>query len=281
MNKKYGYTLLSVILFIMYFVLWLSIQFFTRTTDGPLNYLYADSYGVTAALGGILGIFIAHRWGSYKSYVGSAVLYLSAGLLFQFLGQLSYTIIFYVYHIENAYPSFGEIFYFGSIPLYIMGLSYIAKASGFGLSKKSYKNSLPAIIIPVIMIFISYYAFLRGYETEGLTWAEILLDHAYPIGQALFVSFAIVIFLKTKDVLGGVMRGRVMFILFSLIFQFVADTMFIYETRTDLWYAGGLSDLMFLISYFLMSIALFQFEAGDISNIVKNYNKSKVDSPKK
>lgn len=276
MLKRSTLIVIPSFIFFSYLCLWSIIQFVAKTTDGTLNNFFADTYGILAGIGGLICLLIASKWDYLRSYVGKSVFFLAIGLLSQFLGQLSYTLLFYVYGIENAYPAFGEVFYLATIPLYIMGIWFIAKASGFTLNSRSYSKYVSAVIVPSILMSISYYLFLRTYDATDLPFSIVFLDYVYPIGQALFVSLAIVTYYGTKDVLGGVMRQRVLFILFALVFQYVADSMFIYETRNEIWYAGGLSDLMFLISYYLMTLGLVQFDTESISNEAKNYtNRSK------
>lgn len=264
MAKKTLFTYLYSVIFIFYIVLWVLLFLLVPKHDSVLNDHFADTYGILAGLGGLAGLYVARTWGGFKSYVGKSVIFLSLGLLFQFLGQLSYTFLFYVFGNENAYPSFGEIFFLGSIPLYLLGIYYIAKASGFTLTFKSYKGKITAIAFPIVMLFISYFLFLRNYEAEGLPFSIVFLDYVYPLGQALFLSLAMLTYYFTKGVLGGVMRNRVIFILFSLFFQYIADSLFIYETRTEVWYAGGLSDLMFMLSYSLMTVGLIKFAVSSI-----------------
>lgn len=259
MSKKAVFTFISYLLFVFYLVWWLWMHFYVEK-DSPFHDYYADSYGIIAGIGGLLGFYVSRKWGLLKSFVGKSIIFLSAGLFSQFLGQLSYTILFYIYHIENAYPSFGEIFFLASIPLYALGIWYIGKASGLSISLKSFKNRIGALMFPILMIVMSYFLFLRNYDYAGVPIANILLDFFYPIGEAFFVSLAILTFFMTKDLLGGIMKKRVLFILFSLVFQYVADTLFIYETRSNVWIPGGRSDLMFVISYFLMTVGLLTFD---------------------
>ncbi|EKE00273.1 MAG: hypothetical protein ACD_22C00062G0008 [uncultured bacterium] len=259
MGKRTFFFGITLLISIFYLIWWVLLFFLVPTHDSSLNNYFADSYGVIAGLGGLAGLVISLKWGFLKSYVGRSISFLSLGLLSQFLGQLSYSVLFYVYGLENAYPSFGEIFYLSSIPLYIAGIWNIANASGFKVSLNSYKNKFLAIIVPFVLLIASYFLFLRGSDLTGLPFIEIVLVYFYPIGQALFVSLAMLTYYLTKDVLGGVMRKRVVFILFALLFQYFADSLFLHENNTGIWYAGGLSDLMFVVSYSLMAFGLLHF----------------------
>lgn len=253
-------TLILSLVFGIYTLWFLYLAFFVEPGSDLHNY-FTDTYGILAGLGGIFGIFISSRWGGLRSLVGRGILFLSMGLLFQFLGQLSYTIEFYLYDIENSYPSYGEIFYFGSIFFYIVGILAFAKASGLSFSLKKVSQKIIAILIPLILISISYFMFLKDYVFEGTSFLIAFLDFGYPLGQALYVSLAIVTYFITRKSLGGLMRGRIVFVLLALVFQYAADSTFLYQVMNDTWYAGSFSDYLFLISYFLMSLSLIQFSS--------------------
>ncbi len=161
-----------------------------------------------------------------------------------------------------------------SIPSYVIGIWYIAKSSGFNLGLKNPINRAVAFAIPLAMVVASYAIFLRDYDPSQVeNKFAVLLDYVYPIGQAVFVAMAISTYINTRKFLGGVMRDRVLFVLFALVFQYVADSLFIANTRSEVWYAGGISDLMFVISYFLMTMGLIQFDTGLISNVISKKNK--------
>jgi hypothetical protein len=258
MVKKKVFTTLAVLLFVVYTAWWVWLTIFISPED-PLRNYFTDTYGVIAGLGGIVGLIIARKWDGMKSLVGKSLVFFSVGLLFQFLGQLSYSIEFYIYHIENSYPSFGEIFFVLSIPAYILGVYYIAKASGSAVSLRSFKNRIGSIILPLLMMAVSYFMFIRGNLGEEMPALETFLLFFYPLGQAVFVSFAALSYYLTGNVLGGVMRKRVFFILFALIFQYAADSIFLYKSSLGTWYPGDISEFSFVLSYFLMTMAFIQY----------------------
>lgn len=257
-NYKKTLISLSTLLFVGYSLWWFWL-FFNADPDSELRNYFTDTYGIIAGFGGIIGLVISRKWGGLKSLVGKSLVFLSMGLLCQFLGQVSYSIEFYVYNIANSYPSFGEIFYFASIPFYIVGVWAIAKASGSKISLKRYRNKISAALFPMLLVGISYYMFIRGTPFEEFDLITNILNFAYPIGQAIFVSMAILTYYLTLKVLGGVMRVRVLFMLFALIFQYIADSAFLYKNLSETWYPADISDYMFVISYFLMTLTFIQF----------------------
>ncbi len=258
MNLKKLVYVIAIGLFIVYTFWWIWLEVFV-SHDSDLRNGFSISYGIIAGYGGIVGLFISKRWGGFKSYVGKSLIFFSVGLLGQFLGQLSYSVQFYIDHVENAYPSFGEIFFFLSMPSYILAVWYIAKASGSGISLKYFKNKVGAFIFPIIMVVVSYFMFIRGNNFEGQPLIANILNFSYPIGEAIFVSFAILAYYLSGKVLGGVMKRRVVFILFSLVFQYIADSIFLYKTIQGTWYHADSSEFMFALSYSLMTFAFLDF----------------------
>lgn len=223
---------------------------------------FASIYGVMALYGAAVGYIAAKEWGGAKSAVGKAVLFFSLGLLFQEFGQLAYAYLSFFLNISVPYPSIGDIGYFGSIPLYILGIFYLAKASGVKIKLQSFSHQLQAIFIPLFVLGIGYYLFLKGYEFDFTAPLKIFLDFGYPLGQAIYISLAILTYTLTRGVLGGIMKNRVLFILIALSMQFLSDYTFLYQSSRGTWSVGGINDYMYLISYFLMTVGLLQLKTA-------------------
>jgi hypothetical protein len=219
-----------------------------------------DTYGVVALVAAIMGILVSRDWGGKYSFVGKALIFLSMGLLMQFLGNLSYTLIYYLTNIENPYPAFGEVFYVLSVPLYIFGIWYLGISSGALYKLKTKKGKTITICITITLLIASYLLFIYNKVDMSEPILSIVLEYYYPMAQTLFVALAICTFVLSTELLGGIMRARVLFILFALVFQYFADGVFLYNTRNDLWQPAGVSDLMFIFSYFLMGLGLILYE---------------------
>ena len=219
---------------------------------------YPSIYGVMALWGGFWGFSISKHWGGMKSVMGKAIIMFSLGLFAQEVGQIIYAYYSFVEHIAVPYPSLGDIGYFGSIPLYIYGVYLLAKASGATIKLQSYRHRIPAILIPLIMLALGYILFLQTYEFDFSNPIKIFLDFGYPFGQKIYISLAIVTYLLSKGVLGGVMKNRILFILFALFIQFLSDFTFLYQSSRGTWSVGGINDFMYLCAYFLMTLSLLQ-----------------------
>lgn len=218
--------------------------------------LYGTLYGVIAAWGGGWGLIIAREWGGFKSVMGKAIIMFSLGLFAQEFGQCAYTFYIFVLNDEIPYPSVGDIGFFGTIPFYIYGAYLLAKAAGVRFSLKSYINKLQAILIPVAMLSVAYFLFLRDYTFDFSQPLKIFLDFGYPFGQAIYISIAILTYSLTRSILGGLMKTKVLFLIAAFGVQFLADYAFIYFH--DQYYPGSILDYLYVFAYFLMGIGIFQ-----------------------
>lgn len=255
-----------ITLSLLFLVFWVVVNIFNP--DELWQAYFSDSYGVIALIGGGLGLMVSRTWGYFKSQIGTSLTLLSLGLLCQFLGQVGYTFLYYAYGLENAYPAFCEIFFVLSVPFYICGSYYIAKASGLHASLEKTVNKLVAICTPIIVLMFSYFFFLRTYDFSSNPLLNTIIEIYYPLGQSLFLSMSLVAFLTTRKYLGGIMRKPVLMILVALVFQYLADSMFIYETTHETWQAGSLSALIFVISYSSMALALVNFQ--NLAKVIKS-----------
>ncbi len=84
----------------------------------------------------------------------------------------------------------------------------------------------------------------------------MLLDFGYPLGQAIYVSLAILVAFLSRSTLGGVMRMPTLCLLYALVFQYFCDFTFLYQVQHGTWYVGGINDYMYFASYFFMTISL-------------------------
>lgn len=252
-NESYSFiNLIAYGLFILWFLekvigLW--------TTE-----IYTYVYFLLPLSGGIVGYRIGTLWGGWSSLMGKAIRFFSLGLLAQVFGQISYA-VFLIYNPgkDVPYPSIGDLGYFGSIPLYIFGLYELSRMSGAGFSLGNIKSKMFCVAIPTIGLFISYMIFLNGMELDFSQPLKLILDFAYPLGQAIYISLALLVLTLSRKYLGGKLKSSILLLLFALALQYVADFIFLYQTSRGIWQLGGINDLMYLVAYYIMSLGIISF----------------------
>jgi len=239
--------------------------------DNPLYSYFGVFYGVIALWGGIWGLIIARQWGGFRSLFGRAIIMFSLGLFAQEFGQCAYTFYIFVLHVDIPYPSIGDIGFFATIPFYIYGAYLLAKVAGVKVTLKSYKNKLQAIIIPVLMLILAYGLFIQHHSLSTIDLGQPLrtfLDFGYPFGQAIYISIGILTYSLTRNILGGVMRPVILFLIIAFGAQFLADYVFIFFS--DKYYPGSVLDYIYAVAYFLMAFGILQLQT--VITKLKNSN---------
>ncbi|HSX52976.1 MAG TPA: hypothetical protein VLF90_01235 [Patescibacteria group bacterium] len=261
-NKLNKITLLLLVLF-LFFSGWFAAIYLPGRLHGKSTVLLSEVYGVVALVGGIYGLSIAKNWGTFRSYFGKAIILLSLGLLLQEFGQLAYSYLNSVKHVAVPYPSYPDIGFFGSIPVYIFAALYLAKGLGVvNIIKKKPVKLMFGIVIPLFVLAISYWFFLKGYTVAGKSHASIFFDFAYPIGQAIYVSVALVTLLCVSRLLGGVMKYPVLLLLLAFIVQYASDFNFLYQTLHGTWAPGRYGDYIYFLAYCVMTYSLIRLNGG-------------------
>jgi hypothetical protein len=244
--------------FFLLFSLWFAYYHLLGINPKSQSDWFSVTYGIIAIWGGFWGFIIAKKWGWIHSLLGKSIFLFALGLASQEIGQLGYTYYIYFLHVPVPYPSIGDLFFYGTIPLYILATFFLAKASGIHISLRSIGSKLQIILIPTAILILSYIVFLQGYKADWANPLKVFLDFAVPFGQAIYISLAILTYTLTRGILGGMMKSKVSFILFALSAQYIADWTFLYQASRNTWVAGGINDYMYLCAYFLMTLGLLQ-----------------------
>jgi len=248
---------LLYIFFIGWFVkLWINGQ----TED--IENLWTNFYGIIPILGGVYGLAVARHWGGLKSAVGRATIFLSLGLITWGIGIAIWIFYNLVLNVEVPYPSWADAAFIVSWPLWGIGSIYLSRATGakFGLKNKGGKVIL--LIVPVIIIALSYYFLVsvaRGgtlVDFSSESFLKIFFDLAYPIGDVVILTLATLIYGLSYKYFGGKYRYAIYLILLAFVFNYLADFTFSYTTTVETYYNGSLADVLFTTTMFIFSLGI-------------------------
>lgn len=220
------------------------------------KYIWGALYQVIAFIGGVYGLVMSRKWGGWKSFLGRSVMLFSLGLIFQCVGQSVYSYYNLVAHIEAPYPSLGDLGYFGSVIFYILGVLALARVSGVRISMKSFNEKFQAILLPLILLVSSYFIFLQGYEFDWSNKLKVFLDFGYPLGQAFYVSIAILTLILSRKFLGGFLKKPIWIFLLALIVQYISDFNFLFQANNGTWKVAGYGDFLYMFSYLCMATSI-------------------------
>jgi hypothetical protein len=224
-----------------------------------------------ALIGAVIGVKAARKWGGFGTVLGKALMFFSLGLLAQEVGQLIVAYYVYVSKIQIPYPSLGDIAYFTSTLSYICGGFFLAKAVGVKFSLKSDKYKTLALV-PLALLALSYWVFLHNHVYDFNKPVTVFLDFGYPVGDAIYISLALVAFLLSRKLLGGVMRAGILIFVFALSLQYISDFSFLYQSSRGTFLGGQWVDLLYLCAYFLMVTAMVK--SLSIYNGLRNKTKT-------
>lgn len=251
----------TALLFIALSGWWVFLYFVEGGALEAQNLRWAATYQVLALWGGLFGLWASRPWGGVRSWMGRAIVFFSAGLLLQNFGQSVFSYFNLVSQIEIPYPSLADVGYFGSLILYVLGAISLAKVAGIGVKWRHFNGKFEAVVIPVLMLGFSYFFFLRGYEADWGAPLRMFLDFGYPLGEAIYVSLAIMTLLMSRNILGGIMKQPLTFIMIALIAQYSAEFNFLYQASRMTWLNGGYGDFMYSFSYFVMAVSLIKIHS--------------------
>jgi hypothetical protein len=256
---KHPLVRLQIVIYVILVAFWFWINI-AGPKEGDANNLYGALYPVIALLGGLYGLFVvSKKWGGIKSVVGKGVFFLSLGLLAEVFGQWTWSYYTIIQQIEVPYPSIADIGYFAIIPFYGYAIYNFAIAAGVKVSLKSFRGKLQAILIPIFMIAVAYFLFLKDIEVDTSNLLRTFLDFGYPGFEAIAVSIGILTYSLSRKILGGVMKPRILYLVFALIAQYITDYVFLYRAGVGTYYNAGPVDLMYTTSFMIMFLGIAFF----------------------
>jgi hypothetical protein len=240
---------------------WVYIRF-SGATD---NHLFNWCYGIISLLSTFYAFKVARHWGGFRSAIGKLIILLGVGLFSQWLGLQIWTYYNLIAEVEVPYPSLADIGYFGLVPAYTVAAFYLAKVSGVRFGLKTLSSKLLAVFVPLVSLTAAFFLFVRNVGFEDPNPIKLFFDLAYPIGEILPVTVALIVLaLTSRKMSGGFMRSRIALLVFAFSFQFLTEYFFLYQSGAGTYTNGGLADLMYATSYFIMGISLVSLSRTDI-----------------
>ena len=232
--------------------------------EGPYNYLYSFLFGLVPFFGGIVAMWSARMWGGFKSAVGKAVFFIGLGIFCWGTGENIWSYYNVVLNVPAPYPSLADIGFAPSIFFYGLGAIYLSKAAGAQFALRNHNARAFAILAPFLIFGISYYILVtvaRGgvLVPDGENSLKILLDLAYPLGDFVGLTVAIIVSSLTFKYLGGRYLLDIYAILLGLFVMFVGDTIFSYTTTVGTYYNADIGDLVLATGVFLLTFGVLGF----------------------
>jgi|SRR3989344_1947067 len=262
MNLNKYQKLLSVYT-VLLLIFWI-VLFFSQQTDSFWNYFYSFAFSLVPLVAGFIGCSLAKEWGGFKSAIGKAVFLISLGSFSWGAGSMIWSYYNFFIDVPAPYPSLADIGFVLALPLWILGIVSLSKATGAKFNLKKVGGKIFLFVLPIIVVIASYYLLVTVARGGVLSMSDtldlkLLLDFVYPLGDVVILALALLIFGLSINYLGGLYKHSILAILFGFGVMYFADFVFSYTTTLGTFYNGSFGDLIFTLALSLISFGTIGF----------------------
>jgi hypothetical protein len=201
-------------------------------------------------LGAYIGIDMARKF-TMNGAVGKSLMFISLGMISWGIGQMIWFYYNIVLRTDVPYPSFSDVGYLGLIPLAAYGLYCLWKSL---VIKFDLKAKIKTLIIPLIVFAMTYFLFMYSKVAENTDLLTKSLNIAYPLGDAIFLSFTVLILASVK---GSKLFRPIAIICIGFIVEAIADFMFSWSTSAEIYYVGSVFDVPFALAFCIIGIGMY------------------------
>ena len=254
---------MAVLYMVGMIVFWAILALMHRIS-GSTNYLFSFFMALLPFFGGLYAMIRARNWTSLKGFVSRGVFFLGLGLFFWGCGELIWSYYNFFGGVAAPYPSFADLGFAPSEIFYCIGSVYLARAAGADLGLNRRFSKLFIVVVSVLMAFVSYYIFVVVAHhgvlvTQGDSFLKSVFDLAYPIGDFVSLTTAVIISGLSFKYITKEYRAAVLAVLLGLAVIFIADSVFSYTTSIGTYFNGDLGDLVFISALFFLTFGVLGF----------------------
>lgn len=206
----------------------------------------------------VFGLY-AFKLHGFNSVQGKALLFLTIGTFFWFLGETTWGIYEIVLGVEKPVASVADIFWIIGYPLFFTGLYYVFKVSSVPLNKKRF------VALSVVLILVTYYLIglaIPNLIDEKISLVEKVSTAGYVIGDMILLLAVIVII---TYLFGGKFAKSWNIILLAIFMSTIADIY--YMNFLDVYETGSLIDILWNLDYILLALGFF-YHRETIKNVM-------------
>lgn len=252
MSKNWSpWRLTSTLAFIFILLaVWDGLLYRNHLRTNNWNYLF------NAAVGALyIFTFVIAIWHSRKPQISTSsrkiFVYLGLAALAWGAGSLIWAYYNLVVKVSVPYPSFADVFFLISYPLWGLALWRLHEQYNKDATQRAINESILIVMVSAVVIF----AFLNRPDlSPDLGLMKNLLNVAYSLGDVLLVAMSLI---ELRSGLAKKYKGLYLLIGFFLL-QAGGDFMFAYRNNNGLYWNGDVSDLLFGLSGFALGLALAQ-----------------------
>lgn len=258
-----------ILFYYIVILIWGAVFYFQGIKETPGNYWYQYAFGLIPLGGGILGMMKSFEWGGLRSKFGRALFFISAGATSWGIGQMFWSVFYnFILRVEIPYPSLADVGYILAVPLWIIGIVNLSKATGANFFLRHSRGKILLFTIPLVALAVSYYlliVFARGgkIDLEGDA-IKLFFDFAYPIGDLLILTLSLLVYGLSFNYLGGKYKYSILSIILGFIVMYCADVSFSYVTTNETYFNGHWVDILFPTAMMFVTFGVNNFDTKDV-----------------
>jgi len=196
-----------------------------------------------------IGISRAKAFG-LSSALGKAMFFLSLGAIAWGCGTFVW-LLYNLWGTEVPYPSLADIGFSLIIPLASVGFFMLLKNLKISFDKRT---AITVSVIPIAVFIVVYFLFVQSTIAEGISDIGKIFNIYYPLGDAIFLSFSLVILSLVR---GGRMFKPIGILCLGFVIQSIADFSFTITTALGTYYTGNWVDMTWTIAFLIMGIGMY------------------------
>ena len=188
---------------------------------------------------------------TFESAMGRSVFFISLGAFCWGVGNLIWMTYQLLIDPEMIpYPSLADLGYLAFIPLAAYGLYTLLKNIDFNFTPKAL---LKVTLLPLLVLVVCYFFFIRSKLASNDPLGIKLLNVAYPVGDVIFISFALVIL---SFAYGSFLFKPFAVISLGFLFQAAADFGFSYVISAGTYFTGHWVDVAWCLAFFCIGLGI-------------------------
>lgn len=212
------------------------------------NYSYNLGYALLYIFGGIIGISAAFYVTTGIS-MGKALLYLGLGQIAYACGLIVWAYYNLFAHVAVPYPSAADFFFVLFYPLLAIGCWHFLTMVATHIHTQYLFEVMGIFFLAAVVIL----GFLNTPDTSaGVSGLTRIVNIWYPLGDSLLIALAYLVYRAGR----GALQSGVLLLIVGLIIQAFADTIFSYQTNVNAYWNGSISDILFAVSGFALSLSI-------------------------
>ncbi|MEM4188023.1 MAG: hypothetical protein QXN56_02515 [Candidatus Hadarchaeum sp.] len=184
---------------------------------------------------------------------GKALIFLTAGTLFWFLGELTWSLYGILLDVETPVVSIADVFWIAGYPLFMLGILFVWNSTKM---KHGHVRQILNLALSAVILIVFSYLSIPTLTAVDITPMEKATTAGYIVGDA-FLLIALITTLV--HIPGKELFKLWISILVALLLTAVADVL--YSFIFSVYMGGHIIDVLWDLGYLILAFGFFKYNA--------------------